>query len=68
MSEHEDDNDALSVKDVLARFPIGKTKLFEEIRAGRLKARMLGTRIVILRRHYDEWVASLPPHARVGNR
>jgi len=62
MSTNDDDkrNDALSIRALLARFPIGKTKLHEEIRSGRLKARKLGTRTVILRPDYENWVASLP--------
>lgn len=63
MSTNDNDdkrNDALSIRALLTRFPIGKTKLHEEIRAGRLKARKLGTRTVILLPDYEKWVASLP--------
>ena len=42
---------------------IGKTKLFEEIQAGRLPARKAGNRTLILRGDLDAWLAKLPVRA-----
>ena len=38
----------------------GKTKVYDEIKNGRLKAHKLGSRTVILAPDLDEYLASLP--------
>jgi hypothetical protein len=38
----------------------GRTVIFEEIRSGRLKARKLGRRTVILHSDLTDWLKSLP--------
>lgn len=48
---------ALRISDL----PIGKTKAYEEIRAGRLRAVKCGKLTLILAADYESWLASLPP-------
>ncbi|MFO1136035.1 MAG: DNA-binding protein [Rhodoblastus sp.] len=38
----------------------GRTAVFGEIKAGRLKARKLGRRTIILRQDAEAWLQSLP--------
>jgi hypothetical protein len=47
---------ALRISDL----PIGKTKAYEEIRAGRLRAVKCGKLTLILAADYERWLASLP--------
>jgi len=39
----------------------GRSKIFEEMRAGRLKYRKLGKRTIILQSDALEWLNGLPP-------
>jgi excisionase family DNA binding protein len=48
---------ALRISDL----PVGKTKAYEEIRAGRLRAVKCGKLTLILAEDYERWLASLPP-------
>jgi hypothetical protein len=41
--------------------PFSRSMLYEQIKAGRLTARKLGRKTVILARDYEAWLASLPP-------
>ncbi len=52
---------ALSVKEVLARVPIKRTRLYEELRTGRLRHRKCGSRTVILVTDLKSWLANLTP-------
>jgi hypothetical protein len=40
--------------------PLGRTKAWEEIAAGRLKARKIGRRTVVLAKDLRDYLASLP--------
>lgn len=40
---------------------IGKTMLFDEIKAGRIPTRKIGRRTLILRSDLDAWLAAIPP-------
>lgn len=40
---------------------VGRTTVFGEIRAGRLRAVKLGRRTLIRRTDFDAWLAALPP-------
>jgi len=51
---------AMSPKSFSEAFGIGLTKTYEEIRAGRLIARKLGRRTIILPVDAEQWAASLP--------
>ena len=52
--------DALTVDEAVQRGPAGKGKLYKEIAAGRLIARKIGRRTVILRTDYEQWLNGLP--------
>jgi hypothetical protein len=45
---------------------LGRSKLFEEINAGRLKARKAGRRTLILHEDLAAWLASLPQRGQVA--
>jgi excisionase family DNA binding protein len=45
----------------ISDLPIGKTKAYEEIRAGRLRAVKCGKLTLILAEDYERWLKSLPP-------
>ena len=51
---------AHTVPDFIRRFGIGRTKLYEELNSGRLKARKVGGRTLILEADAQEWLAELP--------
>jgi hypothetical protein len=52
---------ALSVNEVLARVPVKRTRLYEELRTGRLRRKKIGSRTVILAADLDTWLANLTP-------
>ncbi len=54
------DQFAYSIPDVSRKTSIGRTAIYEEIKAGRLKARKAGRRTVILDPDLRAWLASLP--------
>ena len=63
------DTDAPLAYDILSaskKAGLGRSKLFEEINAGRLKARKAGRRTLILRDDLAAWLASLPQRGRVA--
>jgi excisionase family DNA binding protein len=39
---------------------VGRSTIYEQIASGRLHARKLGRRTIILKSDYREWLASLP--------
>lgn len=51
---------AYTVPEVLEAVGISRTKLYEVIGAGDLRARKLGTRTVILKVDLDAWLDRLP--------
>lgn len=51
---------ALSIDQALELFPASKSMLFREIRDGRLKARKLGARTIILREDLEAYLRALP--------
>ena len=50
---------ALSIPEFLAAVPIGRTKLYEELKAGRLRAVKVGKRTLILITDAERWLATL---------
>jgi excisionase family DNA binding protein len=52
---------ALSVEQAADAAPVGRTKLYEAIRDGRLKTRKSGRRTVILIDDFKQFLNSLPP-------
>ena len=51
---------AYSIDEAVKILPIGKTKLYEEIKAGRIKASKFGARVLIPTTSMQEWLSSLP--------
>lgn len=51
---------AWSVETLAARSALGRSFLYQEIKAGRLRARRAGTRLVVLAADAESWLASLP--------
>lgn len=51
---------AYSPRDFSRLFGIGKTKLYEEIKEGRLIARKVGSRTIILAEDARSWLRALP--------
>lgn len=49
----------LSIADVLGCIDIGRTKLYEELRSGRLRSVRVGSRRLVPRSAIDEWIANL---------
>jgi hypothetical protein len=49
----------------ISDLPIGKTKAYEEIRAGRLRAVKCGRATIITHDAYEAWLNSLPPASLV---
>ncbi len=55
---------ALSPSDVCRCYGIGKTQLYAEIKAGRIKARKLGRRTLIAASDVQAWFNALPVSKR----
>lgn len=51
---------AFTIESFGAAFALGRTSVFTEIKSGRLKARKIGRRTVILVADAEAWAASLP--------
>jgi hypothetical protein len=51
---------AMSVSEFCRWASIGKTKLYSELKGGRLVARKLGAKTIILRSDAEAWLNSLP--------
>ena len=54
------DQELLTLTDVCARYSIGRTTLYREVAAGRLKLRKMGTATRIAREDVEAWMAALP--------
>ena len=52
----------LTVADFCARYSIGRTSLYREVNAGRLKLRKFGSATRIAREDAERWAASLPEY------
>ncbi|MER9533015.1 excisionase family DNA-binding protein [Mesorhizobium sp. M0309] len=52
---------AFTIKRLCAAYGVGRTFVYEEIKAGRLETRRAGTRKVLVRKQdADKWLDSLP--------
>jgi excisionase family DNA binding protein len=61
-----DNREAFSVREFCARYGICKQTFYDEIHRGRITAKKLGKKTVILRTDADAWAASLPELRTVG--
>jgi hypothetical protein len=50
----------MSIEDFGERYGPGRTKTFEEIRTGRLRAKKIGRRTIIAEDDAEEWLQQLP--------
>jgi excisionase family DNA binding protein len=64
---------AFSIEEFCQRFGIGRTSVYREIKLGRLRARKIGRRTVILEDDAEDWSRRLPlmktidrPHGAVA--
>jgi hypothetical protein len=55
------DKPAYLISDLVALGPLGRSKIFTEIRSGRLPARKAGNRTIILAEDFAAYLAGLPP-------
>lgn len=53
---------ANTVADVLRRVGISRTNFYQEINAGRLKARKIGSKTVVLETDLQAYLEALPPY------
>ena len=63
MNQHTTDAEvdgAFSIEAFCAWAGIGRTAAYEEMKAGRLRAKKRGARTIVPRQHAREWLASLP--------
>jgi excisionase family DNA binding protein len=51
---------AFSIEEFCRRYGVGRTKAYEEIKLGRLQARKIGRRTVILEDDAEAWLRRLP--------
>jgi hypothetical protein len=51
---------AMSIAQFCFWASIGRTKLYSEVRAGRIKLRKIGTKSVVIRSDGENWLRSLP--------
>ena len=56
---------AYSIPAFLAAYGLKSTKFYEELKAGRIKARKFGRRTLIPAAEAERWLASLPELTRV---
>ena len=60
-------NEAMAIPEFSARYRVGRSKVYDEISAGRLRAVKIGRRTVILASDAAAWLAALPA-AKIGKR
>jgi excisionase family DNA binding protein len=56
----DEDRRALTIHEFVARYSIGRSKIYEEAAAGRLKLRKVGKKTLITVDDAEKWLASLP--------
>lgn len=57
-----DTPELMTVADFCARYSIGRTSLYREVNAGRLKLRKFGSATRIARADAEAWAANLPEY------
>jgi excisionase family DNA binding protein len=51
---------AYNIEEVCSRSSLGRTTIYQEIKAGRLRAKKIGRRTAVLETDYNLWMESLP--------
>jgi excisionase family DNA binding protein len=54
----------MSIEQFYRRYGIGRTKTYEEIRDGRLRAHKVGKRTIIIEDDAEDWLGRLPTWGR----
>lgn len=54
------EQELLTIKDVCTRYSIGRTTLYREAAAGRLRLRKMGTATRVTRKDVEAWMSALP--------
>ena len=60
LSDEPKKRGAFSMNGLCHAYQIGRTRIYEEIAAGRLRVRKVGRRTLILVEDAEEWAQSLP--------
>jgi excisionase family DNA binding protein len=58
---------AFSIEEFCRRFGVGRTKVYEELRRGRLRARKIGRRTIITEDDAEGWLRRLPLMKTIKN-
>ncbi|MFZ2081327.1 MAG: helix-turn-helix domain-containing protein [Xanthobacteraceae bacterium] len=56
----EGEKRAFSIAEFCRRYGVGRTKAYEELRQGRLRARKIGRRTIVTKDDADDWLQQLP--------
>jgi excisionase family DNA binding protein len=56
----EGEKRAFSIAEFCRRFGVGRTKVYEELRQARLRARKIGRRTIITKDDAEDWLQQLP--------
>jgi len=56
----EGEKRAFSIEEFCRRFGIGRTKVYEELKRGRLRARKIGRRTIVTEDDAEAWLRRLP--------
>ena len=56
----DEDRRALTILEFAARYSIGRSKIYEEAAAGRIKLRKVGKKTLITVDDAEKWLAGLP--------
>ncbi|MGA8693936.1 MAG: helix-turn-helix domain-containing protein [Xanthobacteraceae bacterium] len=56
----EGEKRAFSIAEFCRRYGVGRTKVYEELRQGRLRARKIGRRTIVTKDDADDWLQQLP--------
>jgi hypothetical protein len=60
MEPAKEERRAMTIRDFSSRYRIGRTLIYEEIAAGRLQARKVANRTLILQDEAEAWSRALP--------
>jgi excisionase family DNA binding protein len=59
---------AFSIEEFCRRYGLGRTKAYEEIKLGRLRARKVGRRTIVTQDDAENWLRHLPPMKTINDR
>ena len=59
---------AISIEEFCRRYSLGRTKVYEEIKLGRLRARKIGRRTIVTQDDAENWLQHLPPMKTINDR